>query len=32
MMRMGNANAAIVKDKLRAIRRELVAAPPTPPG
>ena len=32
LMRMGNANAAIVKEKLRAIRRELVAAPPAPPG
>jgi hypothetical protein len=31
-MRMGNANAAVVKDKLRAIRSELVAAPPKPPG
>ncbi|MCC7079414.1 MAG: DUF3014 domain-containing protein [Burkholderiales bacterium] len=32
LMRIGNANAAIVKEKLRAIRRELVAAPPPPPG
>jgi len=28
MMRMGSANAARVKDKLRAIRRELTVAPP----
>jgi hypothetical protein len=32
LMRMGNANAAIVKEKLRAIRRELVAGPPSPPA
>ena len=34
LVRIGNANAAIVKDKLRSIRRELVAlAPkPKPPG
>jgi hypothetical protein len=32
LMRVGNANAATVKEKLRAIRRELVAAAPAAPG
>jgi hypothetical protein len=32
LMRIGNANAAVVKDKLRAIRRELVSAPAKPHG
>jgi hypothetical protein len=32
LMRIGNANAATVKEKLRAIRRELVAATPAPSG
>ena len=32
LMRMGNANAALVKDKLRALRAELTASPPAPPG
>jgi hypothetical protein len=32
LLRIGNANAAIVKDKLRAIRRELFALAPKPPG
>ena len=32
LMRMGNANAAAVKEKLRAIRRALVASPPAPPA
>jgi hypothetical protein len=32
LMRIGNTNAAIVKDKLRSIRRELLALAPKPPG
>ena len=32
LMRIGNANAAVVKEKLRALRAELTASPPAPPG
>jgi hypothetical protein len=32
LMRIGNANAAVVKDKLREIRRELAGSHPASPG